>query len=244
MERWDRTRDVEETSLAALVERGDRRTFLKWSGALAAVTAIGCEDSPLAPARELPVAFDHESNGQSCAPVTLDFANDLGVLNYAYALEQLEAAFYIQVVSPFYRGVNGREERLLIDLRAHEIVHREFFRAALGANAIPDLCFDFSRIWFNARGSVLGYAKLFEDLGVMAYNGAAPYLQNPLFLLTAGKIVSVEARHASALRDVLLPNGRSFAPDAFDAKLRPAAVLQAASKFVENPINLINVPVF
>ena len=40
--------------------------------------------------------------------VTIDLGTDLGILNYAYALEQLEAAFYIQVVNNLLRR---REQR-------------------------------------------------------------------------------------------------------------------------------------
>ena len=52
-------------------------------------------------------------------------------------------------------------------------------------------------------------ARTFEDLGVSAYNGAGQLLTVAANLLTAGKIVSVEARHAAAIRDLLVPN--SFA---------------------------------
>ena len=45
-------------------------------------------------------------------------------------------------------------------------------------------------------------------LVIVLAGGAAQFLRNPDYLVVAGKIVSVEARHASAIRDVL---GRSFA---------------------------------
>ena len=93
---------------------------------------------------------------------------------------------------------------------------------------------------FNSRRSVLQTAQTFEDLGVAAYNGAARFLTSADFLLIAGKIVSVEARHAAALRDILDP--LSFAPNAFDPALPPAEVLGVAAPFVRNAINLTNVP--
>lgn len=83
------------------------------------------------------------------------------------------------------------------------------FSAALGNNAIRDLEVDFSTINFTSRDSVLGTAKAFEDLGVSAYNGAGRYIASADYLLLAGKIVSVEARHAAYIRD-LISNG-SFA---------------------------------
>jgi hypothetical protein len=38
-------------------------------------------------------------------------------------------------------------------------------------------------------------------------------LTNPDYLLLAGKIVSVEARHASAIRSLINPNSADFAGD-------------------------------
>jgi hypothetical protein len=43
-------------------------------------------------------------------------------------------------------------------------------------------------------------AKTFEDLGVAAYNGAGKLIKNIDYLKAAGRIVSVEARHAAAAR--------------------------------------------
>jgi hypothetical protein len=97
---------------------------------------------------------------------------DTGILNYAYTLEQLEAAFYIMVTSMPYKGITSEEEVIMEDLRKHEVVHRDFLNAALGKDAIIDLTFDFSSVDFSNRESVLGTAKVFEDLGVAAYNGA------------------------------------------------------------------------
>lgn len=138
---------------------------------------------------------------------------DVGILNYAYALEQLEAAFYTQVIATPYTGISATELALLTDIRDHEIIHREFFKAALGAGAIQALEVNFTAIDFTSRMSVLGTAKVFEDTGVAAYNGAGKLIQDAKYLLLAGKIVSVEARHASAIRDLLQPLTASFAGD-------------------------------
>src|SRR5690606_35878623 len=99
-------------------------------------------------------------------------SGDHGILNYAYALEQLEAAFDNQVIATPYSGMNAMEKAYLTDIRDHEIAHREFFKAALASKAIQDLEVNFSAINFSDRTSVLGTAKAFEDLGVTAYNGA------------------------------------------------------------------------
>ena len=64
---------------------------------------------------------------------------DTGVLNYAYALEQLEAAFYTQVLAgAYYTGAPLNEQTILSDIKNHEVIHRDFLKAALGSAAIPD----------------------------------------------------------------------------------------------------------
>jgi fermentation-respiration switch protein FrsA (DUF1100 family) len=125
-------------------------------------------------------------------------------------------------------------------VRDHEIAHRDFFKAALAGNAIPALDVDFSAVDFTSRLSVLQTARTFEDLGVSAYNGAAKYLRSTAYLTVAGKIVSVEARHASAIRDLLAPRTGEFAPNAFDPPATPSAVFAAADPFVVQNITVIN----
>ncbi|MCH5598526.1 ferritin-like domain-containing protein [Niabella ginsengisoli] len=181
---------------------------------------------------------------------TLDFKDDFGVLNYAYALEQLEAAFYIQVAANPASGFTAAQKAYFTDVQYHEIAHREFFKKALGAKAIGSLEVDFSTIDFSDAASVLGAAKAFEDLGVAAYNGAGVMLTTDAYLVIAGQIVSVEARHAAWVRDQI-SNG-SFADlnsltalgannaGGLDAALTPDKVLPLAAKYIKTKINVIN----
>lgn len=167
---------------------------------------------------------------------------DIGILNYAYALEQLEAAFYTKVVESPYGDMPENEKQALSDIRDHEVEHREFLKKALGDKAIPDLEVDFSKVDFSKRDSVLTTAKTFEDLGVAAYNGAGKLLKSGDNLLAAGKIVSVEARHAAVIRDLLQPGTVAFAgPDVvdengLDGAKAPAAVLKAAGPFIKTKV--------
>ena len=114
----------------------------------------------------------------------------------------------------------------------------------LGANALTNLEVDFSSIDFGSRTSVLGAAKAFEDLGVSAYNGAGALIKDPLYLTLAGKIVSVEARHAALIRDLL--NNGTFADDldmnALDIHKLPPAVLAIAGKYIKTKINVSGLP--
>ena len=212
-----------------------RRKFLLFSGMTAAALTIGLQ------------ACSDDDNMITPGASAIDVGSgDTGVLNYAYALEQLKAAFYVKVVSSFYNGATSEEQQILTDIREHEIAHREFFKAALGGSAIASLDVDFSSIDFSSRSSVLGTAKVFEDLGVAAYNGAAYLIVNPDYLVLAGKIVSVEARHAAAIRDLLNPRSPDFAGDdvidtsGLDRQMLPSQVIQAANGFLSTKISANN----
>ena len=175
-------------------------------------------------------------------------SGDVGILNYALALEQLEAEFYARAVDAKPSGLDAGAMSILDDLRKHEAVHREFFFTALGNDAIPRLSFDFSSVDFTSGDSVLETARTIEDLGVSAFNGAGQLLTNPDFLAVAGKIVSVEARHAAAIRDLLRPKTASFAgDDVVDADGRegarlPAEVLPLAAPFIKEEIDASQLP--
>ncbi len=219
--------------LSQLATATSRRRFLQWAGVTVGVTMLGCDD-----------------DGPTGLGDAVDLGSgDTGVLNYAYALEQLEAEFYTRAVATPFTGMNAAELAILTDIRDHEIVHREFLRTALGMAAIGTLSFDFATVNFTSRASVLGTAKVFEDLGVSAYNGAGQLLTDGGLLLIAGKIVSVEARHASAIRDLLNPNSADFAGNdvvtvatGLDGALPPATVLGSASAFVTTEIDFDSLP--
>lgn len=72
-------------------------------------------------------------------------------------------------------------------------------------------------------------ARLVENVGVGAYLGAAPLITDPVLLVAAGSILTVEARHQSIL-NVL--NGAAAIPNAFDIALTPSEVLAIAGGFV------------
>ena len=213
-----------------LAQNLSRRKFFGWMGAGTAlmVTASAC-------------GKDKTNN----AGVDLG-SGDIGILNYAYALEQLEAAFYVQIIKTPYSGMNTMEMSYLTDVRDHEVAHREFFKAALSTKAIQALEVNFSAIDFTNRTSVLTTARAFEDLGVSAYNGAGKLLVSPDYLTIAGKIVSVEARHAALIRDLITPG--SFADMSavnamgLDNARAPKDVLAIASAYLKTQINANNLP--
>lgn len=220
-----------------LIQKADRRQFLKMGSltvAGAGLLLMGCNDDDRMPSMPGMVNLG---------------SGDVGILNYAYALEQLEAGFYAEVMKgSYFANANAEEKTIMGDLEKHERAHREFFKVALGANAITELEFDFSSIDFGNRNAVLAAAKTFEDLGVAAYNGAGQFLTSADLLLIAGKIVSVEARHAAAIRDLINPNSVDFAGDdlidanGLERTLNFQQVLTAASTFVKNEIDFSQLP--
>lgn len=212
-----------------------RRNFLKLSGvglAIAGLALVGCNDDDM--------MIDGNNNN------VFDLGKgDVGVLNYAYALEQLEADFYTKVVNNFYMGISTAEKELFTDLYHHEVIHRDFFKAAISGAApnsiLPALEFQYPGVNFNDRNSVLATAKALEDTGVAAYNGAGKYITNPDYLVIAGKIVSVEARHASAIRNVIKPGSADFSGDdvidanGLDVAKEPKDIVAVAAGFIKTP---------
>lgn len=230
----NQTQELQPASNSVFNAALQRRSFLQFAGAGMAgiaLTSIGCKKDD-----NMPMTPDMVDLG----------SGDIGILNYAYALEQLEAAFYVAVIKTPYANMDATEKSLLTDIRDHELAHKDFFKAALGTSAIPDLEVDFSSINFNDRTSVLGTAKAFEDLGVSAYNGAGNLIKSADYLTLAGKIVSVEARHAALIRD-LIENGTFANTEVVDAmgldKVRkPMEVLTIAQTYIKTKINGSNLP--
>jgi hypothetical protein len=141
-------------------------------------------------------------------------------LLFAYLLENLEAEFYKKVVSTFtIIGVPpGPAQAALTTIRDHEIAHVNFLKTVLQSMnvTVPTYTaasFDFSggkgtgtgpfAAAATNYGVMLAVAQAFEDTGVRAYKGQAPRLINNNTVLQAAlQIHSVEARHASHIRQM------------------------------------------
>lgn len=116
-----------------------------------------------------------------------------------------------------------------VEIAGHEQVHVQFLRSAitsLGGTPVDRPAIDFTDA-FNTAASAAGIGSsfnpfadensfivgsfVFEDVGVTAYNGAAPLITNKTTVLAAaGSIVAVEAYHAGLIRELLVYLGAPY----------------------------------
>jgi rubrerythrin len=221
-----------------------RRSFFMYAGATAGATALvlaGCsKDEDTTPS--LPAGNSTTSSGA----ISLG-SGDVGVLNYAYALEQLEADFYTRVAALSNgAALLGTDFAYFQQVAKHEQIHRDFFKAALTRDAsgqvLRGLTPKYPAATFTDRTNILATAKAFEDLGVAAYNGAGKLIKKADYLVIAGQIVSVEARHAAYIRDLV--SYGSFAADdivnattGLDDAKSPKDVLTIAQAFITETLD-------
>ena len=176
---------------------------------------------------------------------------DLDVLQYALTLERLEANFYTEGLKRFtpsdFSGgtfsqnlgnpndlfggdnVTGDVYSYLLLIRDHEQTHvRTLIRTiqSLGGTPKPVCTYNFN---YTGIDSFLATAKVLEDTGVSAYDGAVRLIKNPAILQAAATIATVEGRHASYLR---LITGDSPFPNAFDPAKTMTEILAAAGAFI------------
>ena len=147
-------------------------------------------------------------------------AQDVAILQFALTLEYLEAAFYTDAVKQ--GALSGETLQFARVVGAHERAHVAYLKKALGSKAQKSPTFDFKGTTED-QGKFQATAVLLEDTGVAAYNGQGPNLTKKT-LAAAGSIVSVEARHAAWIRDIV---GKNPAPVAFDKAKTKAQILSA-----------------
>ena len=137
------------------------------------------------------------------------------VLNYALTLEYLESYFYNQgtAASGLIPAADASYIADITDDENHHVTFLKTVIGQLGGTAVASPTFDltagngsgngpFANVLTNYQ-TFLAVAETFEDTGVRAYKGAAPALLGNQVVLTAAlSIHAVEARHASAVRQL------------------------------------------
>jgi rubrerythrin len=202
--------------LAAVEVGGMRRSAFLLRGTLAAGAVLGASSLPPMVSRAL-------AQGGS---------GDVDVLNYALTLEHLETAFYTRALEEV-PGLGQDLRRLTRELRDNEAEHVETLTATikqLGGKPAAEPDVDFGDA-FASRAAYLKLAATIEDLGVSAYNGAAPMISSEDVLAAAGSIVQVEARHAALIR---LQRDATPAPRAFEQARSMDEVLREVKPFLSS----------
>jgi len=147
------------------------------------------------------------------------------ILNYALTLEYLEAAFYKQAVAN--GAATGAALALATVIRDHEIAHVKFLKKALGKAAVKSPAFDFGDTVTDPN-KFLQTAFVLENTGVSAYLGQAGRIKQTAVLGAAGSILTVEARHAGAIAQLI---GMDVSPDgSFDEGKSMSQILKAVGK--------------
>jgi rubrerythrin len=153
--------------------------------------------------------------------------SDVAILNFALTLEYLEAAFYAEAVS---RGhLRGRTRAFAELVADHEAIHVKTLKSVLGRRAVKRPKFDFKGT-NHSPAKFRETAFVLENTGVHAYLGQAGNIKTPKILAAAASIVTVEARHAAAIAELLghIKGKQGITPDgAFDAPLTKQQILRA-----------------
>ncbi len=210
--------EICEQALSTSRKRGQfLKSLMAASGGLAAVAAVG------------PAALASASTARGAAVIP---KSDIDILNFALTLEWLERTFYEQAVArvPFQQS---SVRRLAMTLRGDETNHT----VALTGNVknyggVPvgrAPHYNFPAGVFKTQSAFLGLSESLEDTGVHAYLGQARNIKTPSILLTAATIVTVEARHAGAIR---YQNGKNLTSGPFDSGFTKAQVLGVAGPLI------------
>ncbi len=156
--------------------------------------------------------------------------NDFDILNFALNLEYLEAEFYTVATTGMTidqlgytvtgAGTSGSvtggaavafaasdavTQAIALEIAQDERTHVALLQSAIasyGGQAIarPAINLNALGFGFGSVSDFLKLARIFEDIGVTAYGGAAPLISNSAILGTAARILAAEAEHVAALR--------------------------------------------
>jgi Ferritin-like domain len=123
---------------------------------------------------------------------------DKEILNYFLMLEYLQEEFYDGAVAA--GALQGELKTYAETARENEREHVSYLRKILGSDARAAPTFDFGKATKNTR-DFRAAAVVIEETSVSAYIGQGANLTRAN-VLSAARIVSVDARHAAWVRDI------------------------------------------
>lgn len=190
----------------------NRRSFVRKLGiATAAVGAVGM--------------LSEKADAQTATEIeVLNFALNLEYLEasfYTYAVEGTDITSYGLGINGVANSPNSSSgepamngskvtfsnslvfsQQIATEIGADERAHVKLLRTALGSAAIarPLINLNALGFGFGSQNDFLKLSRIFEDIGVSAYAGAAGMLTTPLIITTAARILATEAEHVSTVR--------------------------------------------
>lgn len=201
------------------------------------IAQIGCSDNVVDPT----------------ASAVLDLSTDAGVLNYFYAITQLQADFWNRLSTNRYPGITTAENSAIVAIMTHATNQRNWLTAYQTSGRISDvIVFSFGEtVNFATRSSVFSAALAIEDGASQAYTGGAAYLKSEANILLASKLGSIAARHSATIRDLndIAAGGASrtsFGGDdivgttGLEAVKSPNEIIASLQKFMKTTLTVRN----
>lgn len=216
---------------AGALEGESRASFLRRTGtAGAALASSGALFAVLAPG-----ASAHGRHGarrwcdpEVGAPPRAFGRGDIGILNFALALEYLEAAFYNEA-SAAGAITDPATAAFLATTTRDENAHVAALQAALGSKAISKPTFNFQGIPED-QSKFQQTAYVLENTGVHAYLGQLTNISSPAYLAAAGSIALIEGRHAAVIGSIINDTPSGIAPNGpFDTPESAKDILTAVA---------------
>ena len=201
-----------------------RRNALTQVGAVAtgAAALLLCAKTSRAQTATPPAATDPAMMpATGAAPAATASVSDLDIVRFALKMEQLEAAFYAQVVAAHQKRayLAPRAFELTQQIAQAEASHVAALSAVLsGAGqsvpAAPN--FQFPADVFVSPITFSWLAYTLEEIGIGAYLGAIGSIESADIRRAAASIYGAEAQHAAILRTFA---GFDFAPKYYETPL-------------------------
>lgn len=204
-----------------------RRKFLNYAGAIAGagVLIASCKKD-----KTTPVVGEN----------SVDLGTfDPGLLNYAFALQQLKTAYFSYVLEHTYPGATDAEIQIFRDIRDHSLVHREVLKNYQADYAIEILETNFSMVDFGLRTSVMTTAQLICESVIAGMNGICQILMAGELVTLLARMVSVDARHSVVINNYISYGnfGDKLDANGMDTTLNPQTSITVVNQFFKKQLD-------